>query len=210
MKINIILGSSSERRKMIFSLLFNNYEVIEPNCQEKIYSSSRKTVLENARCKMISILESENYLKKYNYENSDYSNLIVTADTIVEKGKKIFPKPSSKEEAFYMLKELNGKKHSVFSGIYICFNKNFYYFYEKTDVYFNFLSDNLLKKYIDTLEPLDAAGSYKIQGNGVILIKKLKGSITNVVGFPVEKFLKYYNRFICYSKEEVSIVSTTY
>ncbi len=191
-KISIILGSSSERRKMILSFFFEKFDVINPQCNEKIFDNPKITALENAKIKMFSILNTidENIKKKF-------KTLIITADTIVYKDGKIYSKPKSKEDSLYMLKELNGKKHSVFTGVYLYFNDKFYFFHEKTDVYFNFFSDNLLKKYIDTNEPLDAAGSYKIQGSGSILTKRINGSLTNVIGFPIEKFLKYYNRFIC-------------
>jgi len=211
--INLILGSSSERRKMLFSMLFERFEIIEPSCQEIIFKNPVKTVLENSKLKMLSILKNEDIKKNlYNEDKSlnNNENIFITADTIVYRNHKIFPKPKSKEDAFLILKELNGKKHLVYTGVCIYYKNKFIFFYEKTKVYFNFFSDNLLKNYINTLEPLDAAGAYKIQGAGSILIKKVEGSITNVIGFPVEKFLKYYNRFICYSKEEVTIVSTTY
>jgi len=187
-KISIILGSSSERRKMLLSLIFNKFEIIKPECEEKVFISPQKTALENAKNKMFAIIP---LLKE------TYNTLIISADTIVYKKSKIFSKPRSKEDAFLMLKELNGRRHSVYSGVSLYFNNKIFLFHEKTDVYFNFFSDNLLKNYVLTNEPLDAAGSYKIQGNGSILIKKIRGSLTNVIGFPVEKFLKYYNRFIC-------------
>lgn len=207
--MNIILGSSSERRKIFFSLLFKDFFVIEPTCNEKTFSSVKKTVYENSKNKLFSILKSKDY--KDNFQVAKGKDvLIVTADTVVYKDKKIYLKPSSPEEAFNILKSLNGQKHSVFSGVSLFFKNKLYYFYDKTDIYFNFLSDNILKNYINTFEPFDAAGAYKIQGSGSLLVKRIKGSISNVAGFPVEKFLKYYNRFICYSKEEVSIVSTTY
>lgn len=208
--INIILGSSSERRKMLFSILFDKFQIIEPNCLEKNFNDPKKTVLENAKLKMNSIIEYLNSQNNINLSLTWSNYFIVTADTIVYKNNKIYPKPKSKDDAFFILKELNGKKHTVYSGVCLFFKNKYYLFHEKTNVYFNFLSDNLLKNYINTVEPYDAAGAYKIQGAGSALVKRVDGSITNVIGFPVEKFLKYYNRFICYSKEEVTIVSTTY
>ncbi len=208
--IIIILGSSSERRKMLFSILFDKFQIIEPECIEKIFNNPIKTVLGNAKLKMNSIIENLNSQNKLNLTTDLANYFIVTADTIVYKNRKIFPKPKSKEDALFILNELNGKKHTVYSGVCIFFKNKYFLFHEKTNVYFNFLSDNLLKNYIKTVEPFDAAGAYKIQGAGSILVKRVEGSITNVIGFPVEKFLKYYNRFICYSKEEVTIVSTTY
>lgn len=208
--INIILGSSSERRKILFSILFDKFQIIEPNCLEKNFNDPKKTVLENAKLKMNSIIEYLNSQNNINLSLTWSNYFIVTADTIVYKSSKIYPKPKSKDDAFFILKELNGKKHTVYSGVCLFLKNKYYLFHEKTNVYFNFLSDNLLKNYINTVEPYDAAGAYKIQGAGSALVKRVDGSITNVIGFPVEKFLKYYNKFICYSNEEVSIVSTTY
>ncbi len=201
--LQIILGSSSERRKMIFSMVFDSYKILIPLCEEKIFKNPQKTALENAKLKLFSVLQQFDSITEYDsyIDKMNAPTLIVTADTIVYKNKIIYPKPKDKNDAFSILKELNGEKHSVFSGIYLCYinnmTKKFYHFCEKTDVYFNFFSDNVLKNYIDSGEPMDAAGSYKIQGKGSIFVKKVKGSLTNVIGFPIEKFLKYYNRFIC-------------
>ena len=83
---------------------------------------------------------------------------------------------------------LSGKKHAVYTGVCFATVKNGKYKYktavDKTLVYFNELSDEWIRAYIESGSPMDKAGAYGIQDGG--LVKKIKGSYTNVVGFPVE------------------------
>ena len=87
-----------------------------------------------------------------------------------------------------MLKSLSGKKHAVYTGVCLAYKKDGKYRYiaktEKTLVYFNKLSDEWIQEYIAGGSPMDKAGAYGIQDGG--LVKKIKGSYTNVVGFPLE------------------------
>ena len=72
-------------------------------------------------------------------------------------------------------------------------------FYEVTDVQMATVSDNVLKSYIESDEPLDKAGGYGIQGLGCSLISSINGDYFNVMGFPAHKFaiefLNFMNNF---------------
>jgi septum formation protein len=87
-----------------------------------------------------------------------------------------------------MLKMLSGKKHAVYTGVCIASvqNGNLRYICkaDKTAVYFNALTEEQLCAYIASGSPMDKAGAYGIQDGG--LVKKIKGSYSNVVGLPVE------------------------
>ncbi len=93
----------------------------------------------------------------------------------------------SKADARVMLQQLSGKTHQVYTGfaIYNYQQAHFHVDFVKTDVQFKALGDAEIEWYLQTKEPYDKAGAYAIQGLGASLIKKIKGSYTNVVGLPV-------------------------
>jgi septum formation protein len=114
--------------------------------------------------------------------------VVITADTMVFLDDKRLGKPKDEADAFRMLKLLSGKKHAVYTGVSFQLIKNGEYFcrtkVDKTLVYFHNLSDEWIWKYVKGGSPMDKAGAYGIQDGG--LVKGIKGSYTNVVGFPLE------------------------
>nr|XP_060148125.1 probable bifunctional dTTP/UTP pyrophosphatase/methyltransferase protein isoform X3 [Globicephala melas] len=110
----------------------------------------------------------------------------------------ILEKPVDKQDAYRMLSRLNGKEHSVFTGVAIvhCCSKDgrldteVSEFYEETTVKFSELSEELLWEYINSGEPMDKAGGYGIQALGGMLVEYVHGDFLNVVGFPLNHFCK--------------------
>uniref|UniRef100_A0A7N4NLQ4 Acetylserotonin O-methyltransferase like n=1 Tax=Sarcophilus harrisii TaxID=9305 RepID=A0A7N4NLQ4_SARHA len=110
----------------------------------------------------------------------------------------ILEKPADKRDAYNMLSRLNGKIHSVFTGVAIvhCSSKDMHLktevfeFYEETKVKFSDLSEELLWEYIHSGEPMDKAGGYGIQALGGMLVEYVHGDFLNVVGFPLNHFCK--------------------
>jgi septum formation protein len=88
-----------------------------------------------------------------------------------------------------MLKSLQGKWHSVITGLTVIDSRNFKHVSgsEKTRVKFRKLSDDEITSYIKTGEPMDKAGSYGIQGKGALLAEKIEGCYFNVVGLPLAR-----------------------
>ena len=105
---------------------------------------------------------------------------------------KILGKPKDENEAFDMLKLLSGNTHQVYSGIAIINNKtgNINRDFVCTDVKFDNLSDEQIKKYIENGEYKDKAGAYGIQGYGGIFVEEIHGCYYNVVGLPLNKLSK--------------------
>jgi septum formation protein len=85
-----------------------------------------------------------------------------------------------------MLKSLSNKTHQVITGYAIVTKDQIINDYDVSEVTFNLLSDELIKQYIKTGSPMDKAGAYGIQ-DGFPLLRKLKGSLNNVIGLPIEK-----------------------
>lgn len=108
---------------------------------------------------------------------------VIGCDTIVVFGGKILGKPKDSAEAIKTLKALSGKTHFVITGV--CVRNRFKKLidYDKTEVKFNLLSDDFIKYYVESGSPMDKAGSYGIQDEGIV--KEYFGSYTNVVGLPV-------------------------
>ena len=84
-----------------------------------------------------------------------------------------------------------GKKHFVYTGVAIAENEKVRSFVQKTEVEFYELSDETIDKYIETLEPMDKAGAYGIQGKGSVLVKGIVGDYFNVMGLPVAETARF-------------------
>ena len=117
---------------------------------------------------------------------------VVGADTIVEVDGKIIGKPKNEDDAFNTLKILSGREHNVITA-YSLINlskKIDITDYDITKVSFRELSDNMIKWYISTNEPMDKAGSYGIQGKGAVFVNGINGDFFSVMGFPIGKFVE--------------------
>jgi len=114
--------------------------------------------------------------------------LIIGADTIVLLHNEIIGKPKNQEDAFEILKKLSDNCHEVFTGVSILFHDAQISDIAKTKVYFKPISNEDLKEYVSTGEPMDKAGAYGIQGYGSQFIDKIEGCYFNVMGFPIPLF----------------------
>jgi len=118
------------------------------------------------------------------------NELLVTADTVVWLNDHVLNKPADLDEAFHMLKQLSGHKHTVYTGVCVRSADKQMTFYEASDVFFNPLSDDMIRYYLDKHQPLDKAGAYGIQEFiGYVGIRKIDGCYYNVMGFPVSRFI---------------------
>lgn len=114
---------------------------------------------------------------------------VVGSDTVVALDGVVFGKPKSAEDAKQMLRALSGKTHQVFTGVCVVMpSGQTETFFDRTDVTFETLSSAFIERYVLGGSPMDKAGAYGIQDGG--LVKEIRGSYANVVGFPVEMFEK--------------------
>ena len=123
-------------------------------------------------------------------EGNVTDTIVIGADTVVVHDNKILGKPSDEAEAFRMLKSLAGDIHQVYTGVAmlvygedgeakeICHA-------ERTEVFVHEMSDEEIRNYIASGEPMDKAGAYGIQGKFAAYIDKIEGDYYNVVGLPV-------------------------
>lgn len=179
-KKKIYLASISPRRVSILKELLEpfrlSFESVTPAFEEVIDGCHPKEIVAvNAKGKVTSLQATV-----------DHESLIIGADTVICIGDDILGQPENKYEAIEMLKKLSGRSHSVFTGVAVldAGSRNLFEGYEDTIVTFRDLSDEDIKWYVSTGEPLDKAGAYGIQGLGEIFIEKIAGGFSNIVGLP--------------------------
>lgn len=177
---SIILASQSPRRKQLLEWANIDFEVQVSNTNE-IYPS-------NLALSEVPIYIAKEKAAAVKALNSNCTKPIVAADTIVVFDDEVLGKPTSRENAFEILKKLNGQQHSVITGVVILLEDKEISFSETTLVEFNLLTDEQLWFYIDNYKPYDKAGAYAIQEwIGVVGIKRIEGDFYNVMGLPINK-----------------------
>ncbi len=176
--MEIILASNSPRRKELLESKNIKFKVI-PATKEEV-------ILPNKSVYALTEILAENKAREV---FDHYGGIVLGADTVVSYNGKIYGKPKDKKDAIKTLKLLSNKTHEVITGYAIISNNFKYISHEVTKVTFNNLSDELINNYVNTGSPLDKAGSYGIQ-DGFDLVKDIDGSLSNVIGLPVEKIVK--------------------
>ena len=133
--------------------------------------------------------------------------LVIGADTIVAKDSEIFGKPKDTEDARRMLSALQGREHSVWTGVTLIYlrdgKKKKKVFAEETKVHMYSMSEQEIEEYIRTKEPEDKAGAYAIQGYAAKFIKKIDGDYNNVVGLPVARIYQELKKL---TKEDSTVL----
>jgi len=110
---------------------------------------------------------------------------VLGSDTIVELDGEVFGKPADSEQAESMLAKLSGRVHQVHTAVAVKTADAEYSALSTSQVEFAVLSDEMIKAYVTTGEPLDKAGSYGIQGRAAQFVKNLNGSYSGVMGLPL-------------------------
>jgi septum formation protein len=112
---------------------------------------------------------------------------VLAADTVVAMGGRFYGKPSDLADAFRMLSELSGQTHEVVTGVVIHFPGGARsQFSESSLVTFHPLGADKIRAYISSIHPLDKAGAYAAQDDNGRIIRRIAGSLTNVIGLPME------------------------
>lgn len=173
----LILASASPRRCYLLRQLGLKFEVIPSEVEEK--SSTRLppeglTVL-FARAKALDVATRLG------------EGLIIGADTAVVVEGEVLGKPGSPGQAFQMLKTLQGRMHQVVTGLAVVQGRTGVTRtgFRVTRVWFRACTEEQVRSYVATGEPMDKAGAYGIQGRGALLVERIEGCYFNVVGLPL-------------------------
>lgn len=121
--------------------------------------------------------------------------IVITADTMVFLDEARLGKPADEADALRMLTALQGRRHTVCTGVTVRRGAESITESESTHVYFRPATQSELRAYIATGEPMDKAGSYGVQGKGALLVEKLDGDFFNVMGLPVLRLSRMLARF---------------
>ncbi|HHV51010.1 MAG TPA: septum formation protein Maf [Clostridiales bacterium] len=180
----IILASQSPRRSEILKLMQIPFTAIpaKNECGVDPSLPIRKAVMAVARKK------AEEVAKLHP------GRIVLGADTVVSIDGEILGKPLDKQHAFEMLRKLSGNTHTVYTGVWVCGKKFSGGFTDSAKVKFYPLSDREILDYIATLEPMDKAGAYGIQGYGMRLIKSITGDFYTVMGLPGGRLLRFLSK----------------
>ena len=174
---NIILASSSPRRRRLMLEAGFNFEIIVSDAEEICdkFMIPWDLTVQNAQIKASPIAQINR------------EKIVIGADTVVSLDNEIFGKPSDMEEAVKMLARLSGRTHIVTTGVCIIQKEKNENFYVNTEVTFKPLSGKEISQYVKVINPLDKAGAYAAQDHGELIIEKYSGSFTNVVGLPMSE-----------------------
>lgn len=190
MKKRIILGSASPRRRELLSQIGVEFEV-RVSDKEEIYKSS----IPEEIVKELSLMKAENVasdLLENIADDSIKDTVVIGADTIVVLDDEILGKPSDEEDAVRMLTRLQGREHWVYTGVAVLDfgpegEKTVINYPVGTKVYVNAMTEDEIRAYVATKDPLDKAGAYGIQGRFAAYIDRIDGDYYNVVGLPVSR-----------------------
>ncbi|TMK73829.1 MAG: septum formation protein Maf [Actinobacteria bacterium] len=181
----LVLASASPRRREILTALGIPFEVVVPDVEELRDGRPEDVVVENARRKAAAGLEAEGE-----------GALTLGVDTEVILDGRLLGKAAGPAEARERLEALAGRTHTVLSGVVL---------YDasrpgserversgvaRSEVTFRELDEATLETYVASGEWRDRAGAYAIQGLGSILVERVEGDFSNVVGLPVRLLLE--------------------
>ncbi len=181
----LILASGSPRRKEFMSYLGVPFDVEIPNIDESPVKGETPSEL----VLRLSRLKADYISQKHN------DTVVVAADTVVCFNGMILGKPASREDAFKMIKMLQGQTHTVYTGVTVQKGSLVRSRVVSTEVRFDPLDDDFISNYVASGECDDKAGAYAIQGIASLFISEVKGSVSAVVGLPVNEVVKFLREF---------------
>ena len=175
--MSLILASSSPRRAELLKRAGLEFRIVVPAVEEGNENSvsPRGIALRLARKKAAAVVGAIN------------SGPIIAADTLVVSEGEVMGKPSGRDEAGQMLRQLSGNRHEVLTALVLHDPLSGWERsgVQTTKVWFKELSEKQIEAYIRSEEPFDKAGAYGIQDRAALFIEKIDGCYTNVVGLPM-------------------------
>jgi len=186
----IVLASKSEVRKKILNQNGIDCEVIPSNVDEDQVKGS--LIGEGASPEMISKNLAE--LKANKISEKKHNQLVLGADSVIDLNGELISKPTTRDEAFNILKKLNGKKHQLISSV--CISKNGSMIWNSTDsssLTMKQLNSDEIKSYLLKIKDkeLYAYGVYQIEADGRSLFSKIEGDEDTIMGLPIKQIKNY-------------------
>ncbi|MBS7302713.1 MAG: septum formation protein Maf [Lachnospiraceae bacterium] len=182
-----VLASASPRRKELLTQIGIQFRACVSKKEEEILRNYPEDIVKD-----ISYTKARDV-----FERGNRDTIVIGADTIVVFEEKVLGKPKDEEEAYRMIKMLQGNTHQVYTGVSIIWQQNndthVSSFVAMTEVELYYMNEGEIRSYIATKEPYDKAGGYAIQGYFARYVKQIKGDYNNVVGLPIGKLYQVLN-----------------
>lgn len=190
LRCSIILASVSPRRKQLLAEAGYKFTSITPNVNESAFPAEGYNACEYA--KMLALAKAKSVAEKHP------DCLVIGADTVVDFDDEIIGKPTDAKDAEQITKKIFSKPHKVITGLAIVRLSDGIEIVESdtTTVYPKKMTDGQIAEHIKGESWRDKAGAYAIQETGDEFVEKIEGSLTNVMGLPMELLERFLKRFI--------------
>ena len=184
---HIILASSSPRRQELLQRMgITDFDIRVPETEESYPEGlSPRQIVE-----YISREKADAAVKLCTADE-----IVITADTMVFLDDARLGKPADEADALRMLTSLQGRHHTVCTGVTVRQGDHTVTGSEETEVIFRPASEQELLAYIASGEPMDKAGAYGIQGKGSLLVEGIRGDFFNVMGLPLLRLSRMLEQF---------------
>ena len=183
----LILASKSPRRQELLQRMgLTDFKILVPDADESFPDglSPQETVERISRVKALAAKELV-----------AEDDIVITADTMVFLDEHRLGKPADEADALRMLTALQGRSHTVCTGVTVMQGDHILTESEPTKVYFREASEAELRGYIATGDPMDKAGAYGVQSLGALLVERIDGDFFNVMGLPVLRLSRMLREF---------------
>jgi septum formation protein len=175
--MQLILASTSPRRRELLALLGYSVEIVAPDFEEVPQPgwSPRQQVERFAREKARSVAVTRP------------ASLVLGSDTVIELDGQMLGKPADLADARAMLNRLAGRPHSVHTAVALCRQIPHHesMAVETATVQMKAYDEAAIERYLATREPMGKAGAYSIQGVGGEFIETICGDFLGIVGLPL-------------------------
>ncbi|MBN2182379.1 MAG: septum formation protein Maf [Sedimentisphaerales bacterium] len=186
----LILASASPRRRELLTGAGYEFEAVCPDIDESSFSAAGIEPVQYAES--LALAKAKSIARMYP------ESLIIGADTIVDSNGMIIGKPDNAEQARQIVQLLFSKPHKVITGLAICRFRDGIEIvtHDSTTVYPKEMTKEQIDEHIKSNSWIDKAGAYAIQENGDEFVERIEGSLTNVMGMPMELLERLLDEFI--------------
>jgi len=175
----LILASASPRRRELLAQIYPEFEIVPAEVEEHEDPTTAPRVMVAHNAELKAAWVAARYPDAF----------VLGADTTVFIGNRVLNKPADAAEARAMLRELSGRTHTVFTGLVLKRAAGDLELRDEvtSEVTFKLLSEALIEAYLAKVHTLDKAGGYSIQEHGEMIVASRTGSLSNVIGLPLEE-----------------------